>query len=381
MSASVNDYFQMLGGASSLINTPKVTATRSAAGTTLTVDNCNWDQTTGKRFATFQVDTSGAVVDGTETIWKGIVTSTTSIGSLARVAGAADSGNAIGDYVMLLPASDWGNQLVTGLLVEHNQDGTHGAVTTTSITNTGNLTSTGTTQLNGTFDGWTGANDTWTYSSYDSTNKTGVITVPSDATTKYSVGMRVKFTNNSSTQYGIITKVAATSLTVYFGTDYSLTNSAISAIYYSVHKAPFGFPLDPAKWTVSLVDNTFNSLVLSSSWQYISPMTLAVPIGVWNLEYSIYLEVTKAATTGISILGTLSTANSTESDTEFTSYLELDGASATLALWSLVARRKAVSLSSATTYYFNIKAGTVGATGAVNPKGSTNVIKAVCAYL
>jgi hypothetical protein len=124
MSASIADYFQKLGGASSLVNTPKVTATRAAAGTTLTVDNCNWDTTTGKRFATFQVDTSGNVVANTEIIWKGIVTGTTSIGSLTRVAGASDTGNAIGDYVMLLPASDWGNQLVAGLLVSHNQDGT-----------------------------------------------------------------------------------------------------------------------------------------------------------------------------------------------------------------------------------------------------------------
>lgn len=124
MSASVNDYFQKLGGASSLVNTPKVTATRSAAGTTLTVDNCNWDTTTGKRFATFQVDTSGNVVSGTEIIWKGVVTGTTSIGSMARVSGASDTGNAIGDYVMLLPASDWANQLVAGILTHAKQDGT-----------------------------------------------------------------------------------------------------------------------------------------------------------------------------------------------------------------------------------------------------------------
>lgn len=133
MSASVNDYFQKLGGASALVNTPKVTAARSPGGTSLTVDNCNWDTTTGKRFATFQVDTSGDVVDGTEIIWKGIVTGSTSIGSLARVAGATDTGNAIGDYVMLLPASDWANQLVAGLLVQHNQDGTHGDITANSL--------------------------------------------------------------------------------------------------------------------------------------------------------------------------------------------------------------------------------------------------------
>lgn len=146
MAAAITDLFQKLGGASSLVNTPKVTVVRAAAGATLTVDNCNWDQTTGKFFATYQVNTSGTVVAGTETIWKGIVTSSTSIGSLTRVAGAADTGNAIGDYVELLPTSGWANALVTGLLVEHNQDGTHGTVTAD------NLTVDGTTNLTGNLD-------------------------------------------------------------------------------------------------------------------------------------------------------------------------------------------------------------------------------------
>jgi hypothetical protein len=132
--ASANDYFQKLGSSSSLVNTPKVTAARTTGGTTLTVDNCNWDTTTGKIFATYQVDTSNNVVSDTETIWKGVVTSSTSIGSMTRIAGAADAGNAIGDYVELLPASAWGNNMATGLLVEHNQDGTHGAITSTNAT-------------------------------------------------------------------------------------------------------------------------------------------------------------------------------------------------------------------------------------------------------
>lgn len=135
MSASTSDKFQKLGGTSSLVNTPKVTSVRSSGGTTLSVDNCNWDQTTGKIFATYQVDTSGAVVSGTETIWTGVVTSTTAIGSLSRLAGAADSGNAIGDYVELLPASLWANKLIDGLLTEHtNPNGYHALTSNSTIT-------------------------------------------------------------------------------------------------------------------------------------------------------------------------------------------------------------------------------------------------------
>lgn len=376
MSASVNDYFQKLGGASSLVNTPKVTVTRSAAGTTLTVDNCNWDQTTGKRFATFQVDTSGNVVDGTEIIWKGVVTSTTSIGSLARVAGASDTGNAIGDYVMLLPASDWGNQIVAGLLQQHAQDGTH-----TNITATG-LTVTGTTQHNGTYTGWVGANETWSYSSYDSTNKTGVITVPTDATTKYTAGMRVMFTNNSATQYGIVTKVASTALTVYFGTDYSLTNSAITSPYYSSTKAPFGFPLDPAKWTVRTTDTADRTQAspTANTWYNPGSLSVSVPVGAWRLGYQalIYMQPNAAAA---SPFMTLSTANNTESDGDFSSrggYISSSG-SKTI---SLNNRSKSISVTSATSYYLNVKTDVSSTTSiTVMGSGGTTVIEAVCAYL
>lgn len=149
MSASANDLFMKLGGSSSLVNTPKVTSPRAGGGTTLAVDNCNWDQTTGKIFATYKVDTSNNVVAGTEIIWKGVVNSTTSIGSLSRIAGASDTGSAIGDIVELLPASAWANNLVSGLLSAGlTQAGGMGAIAPTSVTSTGAVS--GTT---GTFSG------------------------------------------------------------------------------------------------------------------------------------------------------------------------------------------------------------------------------------
>lgn len=137
MSASVNDKFQLISASGTVPNVPRVTATRSAAGTSLTVDNCNWDTTTGKIFSTYQVDTSGSVVAGTQTIWKGVVNSSTSIGSMTRLAGASDTGNAIGDYVEIIPDSEWVNNLISGVLAQHNQDGTHSDITATTADFTG----------------------------------------------------------------------------------------------------------------------------------------------------------------------------------------------------------------------------------------------------
>lgn len=85
------------------------------------------------------------------------------------------------------------------------------------------------------WDGWVQVTDTWTYASATT------VTVPSDATTKYSVGDKVKFTNSGS-KYFYITAVSATVLTLNGGSDYTVANAAISAVYYSKAATPLSFP-------------------------------------------------------------------------------------------------------------------------------------------
>lgn len=85
------------------------------------------------------------------------------------------------------------------------------------------------------FDGWIAVSDTWTYASATT------VTVPSDATTKYSVGDKVKFTN-SGAKFFYITAVSATTLTLNGGSDYTVANAAITVPYYSKAETPLGFP-------------------------------------------------------------------------------------------------------------------------------------------
>lgn len=85
------------------------------------------------------------------------------------------------------------------------------------------------------WDGWIQVTDTWTYASATT------ITVPSDATTKYSVGDKLKMTN-SGTKYFYIVGVSATVLTVTGGTDYTVANSTILNPCYSKATSPVGFP-------------------------------------------------------------------------------------------------------------------------------------------
>lgn len=85
------------------------------------------------------------------------------------------------------------------------------------------------------WDGWESANESWSYASATT------ITVPSDATTKYQVGDKIKLTQ-TTVKYFVVTAVSATVLTIYGGSDYTLVNAAISLNYYSKVETPQGWP-------------------------------------------------------------------------------------------------------------------------------------------
>lgn len=135
--------------------------------------------------------------------------------------------------------------------------------------------------------GWVEADETWTYASAD--DPTFVITVPSGAASKYSVGMKIKLTQ-TTVRYFIITAVTDTTLTVYGGTDYDLADAAISANYYSLVKSPQGFPLDPDKWTYA------PTVTDTTSAGFYNHATLNVPLGIWNTDVSVMAYVQEGST-------------------------------------------------------------------------------------
>lgn len=92
------------------------------------------------------------------------------------------------------------------------------------------------------FDGWIEVSDSWTYASATT------ITVPTDATTKYSVGDKIKFTQ-TSVKYFQVTAVASTTLTVLGIGGVTVANAAISDISYSKVETPLGFSQGWVTWT------------------------------------------------------------------------------------------------------------------------------------
>lgn len=133
--------------------------------------------------------------------------------------GYTDAGSEVGDIVIIRPTTSWADNIAALLEV--------------ALENNGVLKDNG---------GWIDVEDTWTYSAWDSALKRGTITVPTDATTKYSRGMFVRFTQATGGQkWGFIHAVTTTTLVVFMGAS-TLNNEAITAPDYSYQATPVGIP-------------------------------------------------------------------------------------------------------------------------------------------
>ena len=235
----------------------------------------------------------------------------------------------------------------------------------------------------GIIDGWIplGA---CTYESSD--DPTYTFSFASDMTAILSAGMKIKLTD-SGTQYFIITAVGAysggkTIITGYGGTDYDLSTGAITNPYYSTQKAPFGFPLSPAKWTVEVTETNQNTQTspTNGTWYNLGSISINIPIGVWRTYYKAMIATDAPSGFEISVWSTLSTANNSESDDKWTSIIYQEGDAATAVS---VYNENFLSLAAKDTYYLNSKTTSYDSVSYIRFYGNlgTTVIRAVCAYL
>ncbi len=236
--------------------------------------------------------------------------------------------------------------------------------------------------------GWVPAGETWVYVSAD--DPTYVFKIAGvDLTGKYQAGQRIKLAQSTGgTKYGIVTKVefsTDTSVTVYMGTDYDLANEAISDPYYSPVKAPFGFPLDPAKWTVTVTDTSLQQQATPTqdTWYNLGGITISIPIGVWRVNYKVTAGADKNTVTVVTVKTTLSTANNTESDADFTTFGYAIGASGNLRALLPAFVEKTIAVASKTSYYLNTLTTTAATVNTLYNHNSDGklVIRATCAYL
>lgn len=216
---------------------------------------------------------------------------------------------------------------------------------------------------------------------------TFTFSIASDVTALLSVGQRIKLTQ-TTVKYFIITAVGAfsagkTIITVYGGTDYTLANAAITVPYFSIVKAPFGFPLSPAKWTVEVTDVTerSQSTPTGGTWYNLGSIAISIPIGIWNTSYQLSHMGGSNASTYTDIVSTLSTANNSESDVDFTTLSATDGASSNLRMYHTVTRQKTLTIAAKTSYYLNSKTSVTSTFIYWKSNISKLIIRAVSSYL
>lgn len=235
--------------------------------------------------------------------------------------------------------------------------------------------------------GWLSAGETWTFASADS--PTFTFTISGDKSAKYSPGMRIKLTQ-TTVKYFIITKVAYsspnTTITVYGGTDYTLENATIKSPCYSMLKAPTGFPLSPAKWSVSLVDSVdrYQYNPVKDTVYNLGSLSVTLPIGVWNVFFQVVSVCAAASGAFTDIYAGLSTSLSSFNNQSLRgrTYLSTASGGAGTSIGNIT-RSTILTLTSKTTYYVLCMTdlenqSIIGFNGAAD---ASTEVHAICAYL
>lgn len=94
-------------------------------------------------------------------------------------------------------------------------------------------------------DGITPTTDTWSFSSYNSTTKVGVINATAGANTRYAIGQWIRFAQPTlGIKWAKITGLSSSTITAKFISTYQLDNEVISNPNYSASYSPLGSPND-----------------------------------------------------------------------------------------------------------------------------------------
>lgn len=243
-------------------------------------------------------------------------------------------------------------------------------------------------------DGWidSSSSETWTYSSADA--PTFVFNVNAKVDTKYSVGMKVRYVQSSTTKYGIITAVGAysggnTPITIYGGggdsgtytnaTSYTMANSAITGNYYSFQKAPYGFPMNVNTWSYIMNNNQYYSITNQTTYVNSNVNTQSnIPIGNWIVKFT-FLNFVAASADDHESWYALSTSTSSVSHTELSTYIQTQSYN----WWwhsKPVALNSVINLTSKTIFYciYKCKASrNCFYYGGVQP----TIVRCICGYL
>lgn len=197
------------------------------------------------------------------------------------------------------------------------------------------------------------------------------------------------------TEYAIVTNTAFSTnstITVQVPEGYAIpTSGGISAVLYSTHKTPYGFPLQASKWELmTTINSSYEKAHASAANFYVLPVKLAVPVGSWNLGYQAFVRwggsTGAAAIHGLVDLTTQTTdyADSSLLDRQFCgAHYNYHTAANIYETGAVMCKERPVELSTQTTY--SLATRTAAAAGGFISRlqglEAATLIIAKCAYL
>jgi hypothetical protein len=206
-------------------------------------------------------------------------------------------------------------------------------------------------------------------------------------------GCQADGTRSTSLDYAIVTKIAFstnTTITVQVPEGCTIpTSGGVASVDVSGIKAPYGMPVQRAKWQVIWLTKAYSAYNgANNTWSSGSTngtYYMSVPVGEWNASYDLSRYGDAGASVYVELWSSLSTSNSSESDPNWTvaSRGGVGNGAAYLALHQT--KSGALSVATATPYYILAKAvrndaGVTGSPG-LNTMGSASTVVLENGYL
>ena len=155
------------------------------------------------------------------------------------------------------------------------------------------------TQVTGT---WTEDEEdaVWTYASANAAGNTFTVYRSGDVTAVFAPYVRIRAKQGAGYQYFITHAVSAyddindrTTLTLFAGTESTLTDTAITDVAFSWVRLPFGFPVGEDKWSVEFLTATeysYSGTGLHNVYTLATDFTITLPAGLWDVSYHVFFD-------------------------------------------------------------------------------------------
>ncbi len=157
----------------------------------------------------------------------------------------------------------------------------------------------------------------------------------------------------NAVEYGIITKVTSTQLTIFTGTDYTIPNMTLTGAQYSQARAPYGFPASKGKWVYDFISFMDDEGAVTGAQYYTTNQRPIIPTGEWNASYRVGLYNSRSGT-GFGVAQTgISTSLTGITDSRFTgAHYHLSNVSSIAQISTIAQPPIPISQTSMTQWYF-----------------------------